>query len=202
MVPHHCRRIGAALGLVLVCAAAGCDMPAADPAPDPPAAEGAPEPATPLVPLNLEEAVNRAVDAAFAQYAKNPVAHAVTIAPVVNGITGEQSAATRKIADGIAARLRQNAGMLDITPFGADALGEKPYVVFASFTPRAADDKTEDTGTGYRLCLAVRDGGDGRLVGAATALVRADGVDPTPLRFFRDSPVWVRPTGPGTRRDT
>ena len=42
----------------------------------------------------------------------------------------------------------------------------------------------------YRICLALADLRTGKLVSKGLAFALPDGVDPTPLAFFRDAPAW------------
>jgi outer membrane protein OmpA-like peptidoglycan-associated protein len=42
----------------------------------------------------------------------------------------------------------------------------------------------------YRICLALADLRSGKLVSKGLAFALPDGVDPTPLAFFRDAPAW------------
>jgi hypothetical protein len=66
-----------------------------------------------------------------------------------------------------------------------------PLVLVGTFTGVNKERKTEGTREAYRICLALADLKTGKLVSKGLAFSQPDGVDPTPLAFFRDTPAWA-----------
>ena len=116
---------------------------------------------------------------------------AVVIDPLVNGVTGEQSAATRQIQDSIVALAQDNYPQFDIQPFSAANVSKAPYVMVGTFTPVNAQGQTAGAREAYRFCLVMVDLQAGKTVAKGVARAHTDGVDPTPGGFFRDSPAWT-----------
>jgi outer membrane protein OmpA-like peptidoglycan-associated protein len=168
----------------LVAVLAGC-APATQP---PPVAAAAP----PVQPVPLAQAV---LNAANAVLSGAPVSsgqrQVVVIDPLVNGVTGEQSLATQQIQDQIIALARQRYPQFDIQPFSAAVVRRGPDVVVGTFTPVNAQGQTAGTREGYRFCLVMVDLHAGKTVAKGVARARLEGVDTTPIGFFRDSPGWT-----------
>jgi len=166
---------------------AGCTQTAQNP----PAAAVAPPPLPAAVPFPT--AVLNAANAVFtaAPVSAQPGARqVVVIDPLVNGITGEQSAATEQIGAQLVALAREKYPQFDIQPFSAAAVSKAPYVMVGTFTPVNAQGQTAGTREAFRFCLVMVDLHAGKAVAKAVARARPDGVDSTPVRFFRDSPAW------------
>lgn len=115
----------------------------------------------------------------------------VVIDPLVNGVTGERTAATQQIQDQIVALAQQKYPQFDIQPFSAAAVSQGPDVMVGTFTPVNAQGQTAGTREGYRFCLVMVDLRAGKTVAKGVARARLDGVDATPIGFFRDSPGWT-----------
>lgn len=115
----------------------------------------------------------------------------VVIDPLVNGVTGEQSAATRQIQDRIVALAREKYPRFDIQPFTAAAVAKGAHVMVGTFTPVNAQGQTAGTREAYRFCLVMIDLKAGKTIAKSVARARPEGVDATPRGFFRDSPAWT-----------
>ena len=113
------------------------------------------------------------------------------IDPLVNGVTGEQSIATQQIQDRIVALAQEKYPQFDIEPFTAATVSKAPYVMVGTFTPVNAQGQTAGIREGYRFCLVMVDLHAGKTVAKGVARARLDGVDATPIGFFRDSPAWT-----------
>jgi len=175
------------LAVAVVAVLAGCAPAIRTP---PPVAAAAPPPAP--TPLPLAQAV---LNAANAVLSGAPVApgqrQVVVIDPLVNGVTGEQSLATQQIQDQIVALARQRYPQFDIQAFSAAAVSKGPDVMVGTFTPVNAQGQTAGTREGYRFCLVMVDLHAGKTVAKGVARARLEGVDTTPVGFFRDSPGWT-----------
>jgi outer membrane protein OmpA-like peptidoglycan-associated protein len=159
-----------------------------------PPVAAAPSPPPPVQPVPFPTAV---LNAANAVLSAAPVSaqpggprQVVVIDPLVNGVTGEQSAATRQIGEQIVALAREKYPQFDIQPFSAATVSKGPYVMVGTFTPVNAQGQTAGTREAYRFCLVMVDLHAGKTVAKGVARARQDGVDTTPIGFFRDSPAW------------
>ena len=114
------------------------------------------------------------------------------IDPLVNGVTGEQSAATRQIGERLVALAREKYPQFDVQPFSAATVREGPYVMVGTFTPVNAQGQTAGTREAFRFCLVMLDLHAGKTVAKSVARALPDGVDSTPIGFFRDSPAVVQ----------
>jgi len=175
---------GAVMALV-----AGCTQPGQTP----PVAAAAPQAAPPVLPVPFPTAVLNAGNAVFSSApvsAQPGTRQVVVIDPLVNGVTGEQSAATRQIGEQLVALAREKYPQFDIQPFSAAAVSKGPYVMVGTFTPVNAQGQTAGTREAFRFCLVMVDLHAGKTVAKGVARARPDGVDSTPVGFFRDSPAW------------
>src|SRR5215468_4592008 len=155
---------------------AGCTQPA------PQATAQAPAPALPPI-LPFDQAVDNAATAVLA--ANQGAQRVVVIDPLVDGVTGEQSAATRHIGERIAQLARQCYPNYRIEPFTAAAVAQQPLVMVGTFTPVNGANQTSGERVAYRFCLVLADLGSGRTVAKSVARAELAGVDATPAPFFR-----------------
>ena len=185
--PHHIftRHIIACIGAFALIALAGCTEPPA------PAATSAP-PVVLAVPFDqaVLSAANIVLSTAPAA-ATGASRQVVVIDPLVDGVTGEQSTATRAIADRIVALARERYPQFDIQPFSPQAVSRAPYVMVGTFTPVNAQGQTTGDREAYRFCLVMADLRSGKTVAKGVARAQPRGVDATPTAFFRDSPAWT-----------
>jgi len=179
------------LGLVAALIA-GCTQPS----PNTPAVAAAPPtPPPPPQPVPFPAAVANAANAVFSGALANAQQGAgrqlVVIDPLVNGVTGEQSSATRQIQDRIVALAQERYPQFDIEPFSAATVSKAPYVMVGTFTPVNAQNQTAGAREAYRFCLVMVDLRAGKTIAKGVARARMDSVDSTPNTFFRDSPAWT-----------
>jgi outer membrane protein OmpA-like peptidoglycan-associated protein len=87
---------------------------------------------------------------------------------------------------------REKYPQFDIEPFSAAAVSRGPYVMVGTFTPVNAQGQTAGTRQAFRFCLVMVDLHAGKAIAKGVARARMDGVDSTPIGFFRDSPAWTR----------
>jgi outer membrane protein OmpA-like peptidoglycan-associated protein len=167
---------------------ASCTQPGQAP---PPVAVTAPPPAPPVQPVAFPQAVLNAANGVFSTAPTGGQRRLVVIDPLVNGVTGEQTAATQQIQQQIIALARDKYPQFDIQPFTAEAVAQGPYVMVGTFTPVNAQGQTAGTREAYRFCLVMVDLRAGKTVAKSVARARMDGVDSTPIGFFRDSPGWT-----------
>jgi outer membrane protein OmpA-like peptidoglycan-associated protein len=167
---------------------AGCTQTA----PNPPVATAAPPPVQavpfPDAVLNAANAVFSGAPVSAQQGSQRQV---VVIDPLVNGVTGEQSAATQQIEARIVALAKEKYPQFDIQTFSPATVSKAPYVIVGTFTPVNAQGQTAGTREAYRFCLVMVDLHAGKTVAKGVARARPNGVDSSPIGFFRDSPAWT-----------
>jgi outer membrane protein OmpA-like peptidoglycan-associated protein len=145
----------------------------------------------PVQPVPFPVAVTNAANAVFSGTPVSGQRQVVVIDPLVNGVTGEQSAATKQIQDRIVALAQDKYPQFDIQPFSAAAVSKAPYVMVGTFTPVNAQGQTAGTREAFRFCLVMVDLHAGKTIAKGVARARPEGVDSTPIGFFRDSPAWT-----------
>lgn len=194
--------------MVIMALMGACSNEATRPVATDQVAEKAAPPAPPPSPilqipiLAHDEAVLKAANDLFTkaqltndapdQRARRPV----VIDPLIDGVSRMQTAATRKMESKVADLVKAKYPQFDVQPFTAANLGQSPLLVVGTFTPINQQGKTEGARETYRFCLVLVDLKSRRIVSKAVARSRMESVDPTPLPFFNDAPVWTRdPTG-------
>lgn len=164
--------------------------PPAAPAAQPPAPAPAPAPPPPL--LSFDEAVLSAANHLLGRAQLPPdTKWDMVIDPLIDGVTGLQTQATRAMGQRIAKLVEDSYPRYAVQPFNASNVQRGPLVLVGTFTGVNAQRKSEGVREAYRICLALADLKTGKLVSKGLAFARPDGVDPTPLPFFRDAPALV-----------
>ena len=160
-----------------------------------PASTVAAAPAPQVTPLPFPEAVRKAANGVFTGALASPSPtgekRVVVIDPLVNGVTGEQSVATKQIQENIVALAREKYPQFDIQPFTAAAVSKGVSVMVGTFTPVNAQGATAGTREGYRFCLVMVDLKAGKTIAKSVSRVQLQGVNASPIGFFRDSPAWT-----------
>ncbi|UCV21676.1 OmpA family protein [Ferribacterium limneticum] len=181
--------------------ATGCDSLREKPAtPAAPATSSQPSSSTPPAAPPPTQAYDKAVLSAATALFKNAklpaegmpaqAKYAVVIDPLIDGMTGTQSVATQAMGLRLANMMREQYPQFDVKAFSAANVARSPLVLIGTFTGVNAERKTAGPREAYRICLALADLRSGKLVSKGLAFALPDGVDPTPLAFFRDAPAW------------
>lgn len=168
-------------------------------APTPAPATGTATPAVPATPvpvpvLGFNEALQAAANALFSSARLPPEAPppaALVIDPLIDGMSGEQSAATRTMEARIVDLVKAKYPQFDLQPFSASRVAKSPIVLVGTFTPVNAQGQASGTREAYRICLALADLRSGKIIAKGSAPARMDGIDATPTGYFRDSPAWM-----------
>ncbi len=148
--------------------------------------------------LPFDQAVREATDGLVGQTQKLPAFLAkvesrlarrpLVLDPMLDATTGEQTGVTAAMERGVAAHLEANHPQLELLPFASTHLARAQYLL----TGTATRESRAGGRAAYRLRLALTDLKSGTVVAQSSALARADGVDDTPLPYYRDSPVLVK----------
>jgi hypothetical protein len=182
------RLISGTSVLLLVGCATSTPPPA--PAPTPVASSDTSE-------RSFDEAVNVATDALIAQLGsasehsgKLDAKRGVVIDPMVDAASGQQTAATHLLEQRVTDRLRSQHPQLDVLPFQDPNLSKAQYLLTGTLTRVASSHP--GAAPVFQINLALTDLRQGTVLAQAVSLARGEGLDTTPTRYYRDSPVVVK----------
>jgi len=177
--------------------AAPAPAPVVAPAPAPVAVApaAAPAPAAPPAPppvLPFEEAVLSAANNLLGK-AQLPAdaKFNVVIDPLIDGVTGAQTQTTKAMGARLVKLINDSYPRYAVQPFNTATVQRGPLLLIGTFTGVNAERKTEGMREAYRICLALADLRTGKLVSKGLAFAKPEGVDSTPLPYFRDAPAWM-----------
>ena len=158
----------------------------------PVAAPATPAPPPPPVALPHDEAILAAARDLFGK-AQLPAGqkYNVIIDPLVDGSTGLQSLATAAIEKKLIGLMGSDFSQFQWKPLNSANLSALPLVFIGTFTPINLQGKGDGERNAYRVCFALADLKTGKIVSKGFARAQTGGVDPSPLPYFRDAPLWV-----------
>ena len=107
----------------------------------------------------------------------------VVLDPTLDAGTGQQTAATQKLDKATTERMVSKFEQIEVLPFRAANLSKAQYLLTGTLTRVQRD---------FRIALALTDLKTGNVVAQSSALAREEGVDMSPLPYYRDSPVLVK----------
>ena len=180
------------------------------------AACAAPPKAVEIGELPFEEAVAQAADALATQAQTAPAFLAklakksVVVDPMLDAATGQQTAATTLLETRVGERLATKGDTFELLSFQSANLARAQLLLTGTMTRVDGDGGARKKA--LRIQLALTDLKAGTVVAQASALARDEGLDHTPLAYYRDSPVLVKDkviegyvrttaTAPGQRAD-
>ncbi|MBL8251510.1 MAG: OmpA family protein [Candidatus Competibacter sp.] len=123
--------------------------------------------------------------------ARGPARYTLVIDPLIDGVSGAQSAATQSMEARLVNLVKEKYPQFDVRPFSTAAVAQSPIVLVGTFTGVNQEGKTEGAREAYRVCLALADLKSGKIISKGTARAKPEGVDITPTTYFKDSPAWV-----------
>ena len=169
--------------------------PTAAPSRAPGSSTAAPPPAAAAPPvLPYEQAVQSAAKALLGGAKLPPPPsgrHAIVIDPLIDGMTGFQSNATRSMGAYLAKLIHESYPQFELQKFSTANVKKAPLVLIGTFTGVNSQRQTSGVREAYRICFALADLATGKLVSKGLAFAQPQGVDPTPLAYFRDAPAWT-----------
>ena len=184
-----------AILLTAACATGASAQTAQPAAPSTPPAVAAPAAAPPaLVPLPFPDAVLKAATDLFAK-ANLPAGDGrldIVIDPLIDGISGAQSAATREIGQRLGAFLKAKEPRFDVQPFNTASVAKSPYLLIGTFTAINTANQPAGPKDAYRFCLALADLKSGKVVGKGVARAKPEGIDVNPTAAFNDAAMWIK----------
>lgn len=168
----------------------GCAAPSADTQPTPP-------PAPPVQPIPFDEAVLKAANDLFgraqlsAAGADGSAKNILVIDPLIDGVSGAQSVATRSMEARLVELVKSKYPRFEVEPFSTSTVAKSPIVLVGTFTGVNQEGKTEGVREAYRVCLALADLKSGKIISKGVARAKPEGVNTTPTQYFKDSPTWA-----------
>lgn len=179
------------LGITLILAlSSGCSS-----SPEKTTTAAAPSAPPPIVAVPYAEAVRKAAQDVLSN-AKLPAGQKfnLIIDPLVDGNTGQRTAATADMEKAFVEVVKVNFQQLDLKPFNNEIVSQAPLIMVGTFTPINLQGKADGVRDAYRICFALADLKTGKIISKGLARALPEGFDPTPLPFFRDMPVWSKDT--------
>jgi outer membrane protein OmpA-like peptidoglycan-associated protein len=160
------------------------------------AACAAPPKAVEIGELPFEQAAEQATDAIATQAQTGPAILAklqkksVVLDPMLDAATGQQTAATALLETRVSERLATKGDAFEVLPFTSANLARAQLLLTGTMT--RVDGDAGARKKALRIQLALTDIKAGTVVAQASALARDEGLDHTPLPYYRDSPVLVK----------
>ncbi len=149
--------------------------------------------------LPFDQAVANATDGLAAQTQKLPAFLAkveskinkrgVVLDPMLDARTGQQTAATVLLESRVTERLSTKFDSFEILPFQSASLTRAQYLLTGTMTRVASGGGKKSA---LQINIALTDLKSGLVVAQASALAKDEGLDHTPLAYYRDSPVLVK----------
>jgi len=149
--------------------------------------------------LPFEAAVAQATDGLAGQTQKLPALLArveskiakrgVVLDPMLDATTGQQTAATTLLENRVTERLATKFDQFEILPFQSANLGRAQYLLTGTMSRVEGSPAKKRA---LQINLALTELRSGNVVAQASALARDEGLDHTPLPYYRDSPVLVK----------
>ncbi len=168
----------------------GCAAPSTDTQPTPP-------PAPPVQPIPFDEAVLKAANDLFSRAqlsatdTDGSAKHILVIDPLIDGVSGAQSVATRSMEVRLVELVKSKYPRFEVEPFSTSTVAKSPIVLVGTFTGVNKEGKTEGVREAYRVCLALADLKSGKIISKGVARAKPEGVNITPTQYFKDSPTWA-----------
>lgn len=160
------------------------------PAATPPAA-AAPPPPTPVA---FETALLKAANDLFTKANLNgsPDKLTLVIDPLIDGVTGAASRATQLEEKRIIELVKNSYPRFQVARFSSESVAKSPVVLIGTFTAVNNAGVAGGVRDAYRICLALADLKTRTIISKGVARALPEGIDPTPVAFYADSPVYVK----------
>lgn len=109
----------------------------------------------------------------------------------MDGSSGVQSLATRRIESRLADLARKKYPHFSLQPFLSFHIDKSPLVLVGTLTAVNASGHAAGRRESFRICLALADLKSGKVISKETAKAQMKGVNHTPTPYFLESPVWM-----------
>jgi outer membrane protein OmpA-like peptidoglycan-associated protein len=181
------------LSLCFLCASvSGPTAQAQTAAPVPPPPAAAPPP--PPTPVAFNDALLKAANDLFskAKLDSAPDKVILVIDPLIDGVTGAQSNATHLEEKRVVELVKSNYPRFQVARFSSESVAKSPVVLIGTFTAVNNAGAAGGARDAYRICLALADLKTKTIISKGVARALPEGIDPTPVAFFADSPVFAK----------
>ena len=157
----------------------------------PPPASSPPAPPTPVA---FEAALLKAANDLFTKANLDAAPEKVTLVidPLIDGVTGAQSSATHLEEKRVVELVKSNYPRFQVARFSSETVAKSPVVLIGTFTAVNNAGAAGGARDAYRICLALADLKTKTIISKGVARALPEGIDPTPVAFFADSPVFVK----------
>lgn len=115
----------------------------------------------------------------------------LVIDPLIDGVSGAQSAASQLMGKRLAELAQKSYPRFKVQPFTTATLDHGPLVLVGTFTAINNAGQANGPRDAYRICLALADLRSKKIISKGFAKALPDGVDATPTPSFTDNPVWT-----------
>ena len=162
----------------------------AAPVPPPPAAA----PPAPPTPVAFDAALLKAANDLFSKAKLDSTPDKVTLVidPLIDGVTGAQSTATHLEEKRVVDLVKSNYPRFQVARFSSETVAKAPVVLIGTFTAVNNAGVAGGAKDAYRICLALADLKTKTIISKGVARALPEGIDPTPVAFFADSPVFAK----------
>ncbi len=151
-----------------------------------------PAPAAAPTPVAFPDALLRAANDLFSKANLRGEQVELVIDPLIDGISGAQSTATRGMQKTLADLAQSSYPRFKVQPFSTDVLARKPVVLIGTFTAINNGGDAAGPRDAYRICLTLADLASNSIVSKGVSRAKPDGIDVTPTTYYRDSPLWAK----------
>ncbi|RDJ24980.1 OmpA family protein [Bosea caraganae] len=150
------------------------------------------QPVPPPTPIPYPEALQKAASDLFTKANVTGDRVELVIDPLIDGVSGAQSAATRSMQQALTEIVQKSYPRFAVQPFSSEALAREPVVLIGTFT--AVNNGGDNAGPrdAFRICLTLADLKSKSIVSKGVARAKPEGIDVTPTQYYRDSPVWAK----------
>ncbi len=147
---------------------------------------------TPPVPVPVESAVRQSAEELFSEIEKlDPSAEiTVLIDPLIDGITGFETAATRNMNRQLVEIAAAAFPRIKVLPLTVENLDRAKLLIIGTFNPINNAGDQSGPRDAYWLCFAAIDLAKRIVVARSVNRALPAGVDSTPAPLFAQSPVW------------
>ena len=155
----------------------------------------APPPPVVITELPFEQAVAMATDALIKQTQtalSRGTPHSIVVDPMLDAASGQQTRATQLLQNRVGERLAAQSAAFELLPFQTASLARAQYLLTGTMTRVLADGADKSSNPSRRINLALTDLKTGTVVAQSMWLSTGDGIDDTPMPYYRDSPVLVK----------
>jgi len=114
----------------------------------------------------------------------------VVIDPLLDGVTGMQSHATRDFDKRVAAFVGERYKHIEVRPMTVENLAQAKYVFIGTFNTINNAGQPAGPRDAFWICFALVDQGEKNVFARSVARAALSSVDIAPARFYADTPVW------------